>query len=101
VLERIDSVIITGSNKEYLWIYKIIKFYIKAFFLWLCFRTSLILLVIACLHINQDLSFNYAMSELLSNANLIDMIFLFALFLILMALLSTFAIKAIAKPRKS
>lgn len=103
VFKRIDSVIITESNKEYLGIYKIIKFYLKACFCWLCFRTGALLVILFSLRINKDLAFQEGLKDVvpvLSSVTFIDTVFLFVLFLILLAIFYTAVINAIVKPKK-
>jgi hypothetical protein len=100
VFKRIDSVIITESNKEYLQLYKFIKFYLKACFYWLCYRTGSILVILFCLRINQDAAFQRIKEAINPVTSFIDSIFIFTLLLILMALFYTFVINAIVKPKK-
>ncbi len=90
VLKRIDSVIITESNKEYMRLYNFTKFCLKAGFYWLCFRTGAFLVILLCLNINKDAAFQESIKDgfpwLSSTASFIDSIFLFTFLLILLAL---------------
>lgn len=100
MFQRIDSAIITESNKEYLWVYNFIKFYLKVCFYWLCYRTGAVIVIQISREIYSGAELDFILEELLKIMSEVDTIFLFVLLLILLMLFFTIIISKINKSGK-